>query len=326
MQKFDIIIVGNGIGAHVLLYELAKSQKFLDKKILHIYDSIIFPECSLNTTSVVSCDIHKKGISPLGDLLVDSLEDFQKTMTSFPNSYEKVHQDYLFVEDESQEKKDRFFERYGSDLIDKYDAKVVSNRAFLVYSKLLLNDLFHSFQQLDITTIKSSVSKVEKGSVSVFDKKYFSNKIILCTGAYTSFFKNSFDTFNGGKSVSGSYLIFKDVQFKESFVCSKGHYNLIYRKKYNELFFGGTSYEGHIHSHNTKELMENFDSFMSRVHLDFDRDNFEVRTGLRHKCSKRLPVANEVSEGIAVFSGFYKNGFTFPFHLAPRLINSFLLN
>lgn len=325
MKNFDIILVGDGLAARLLLYEMSQRQSFLDKKILQISSPINFPECSTRTTSVVSGGVHEKGISKLGDLLVDSYNSF----TSFVNEYndlgmfcEKSPQYYVFDEHMTEHKKEMFLKRFGHELEDFQHCKVASKQSYLVFSEKLLSFLKDLYvKKLNLTHVKETYIEHKESALRTDVSTYNGDKIILATGAYSSFFEPSLDT-KLGKAVSGSYLKWDNISLDiDNFVFSKGHFNLIHRKSKGELLFGGTSFEGHIHAHNLRELKSEFSLFKDMINFDLDVQNANVITGLRHKCSKRLPVCKKINANTYVFSGFYKNGFTFPFYLKKILID-----
>ena len=148
MQNYDVIIVGDGIGARVLLHEMAKSQFFLDKSILQIHNPTNFPLCSFNTTSVVSGGIHKKGLSPLGDLLVDSYDSFVSFWEKHPHIADRSKQFYIFDENQEQKKKEQFLTRYGDDFASFYGAQAIDKECYIVYPEKLMDCLKENYSKL----------------------------------------------------------------------------------------------------------------------------------------------------------------------------------
>ncbi|MCO4795039.1 MAG: hypothetical protein KC493_15085, partial [Bacteriovoracaceae bacterium] len=85
--KYDVIIIGNGIASKVFQFHFLKSNP--NKKIL-VLESPLYPSCSIKTTSHVGLVDPVKGVSPLGDLIVDSYDSFKEFVKNYePKGVEK---------------------------------------------------------------------------------------------------------------------------------------------------------------------------------------------------------------------------------------------
>lgn len=311
-STYDYVIVGDGIAARCVLYYLSLNDKMKNKSILQLASEDYFPSCSIRTTSVVSFGLHERGISALGDLLCDSLESF--------DHYLKSHNPAGAVRASQYSFGDR-------PLLDEtfYEVACSKNSCVQIQTEIFLKDLkeralknlsdyhFQSDACLEIDRPKNMIKTKNQLNITF-------SKLILCTGAYSSLVLSD-PHINEGKAVSGSYYQWDDIDYPESFVLSKGHFNVIYRKEDRALLFGGTSFEGIIFVHNKAELDNQYNEFtkiFQKLSLP-DRLKARVYTGLRHKGKKRMPQLKSIGD-ISILNCLYKNGFSFPFYLAEKLV------
>lgn len=334
IKECDILVVGNGIAARCLLWEMTRHEKFVDKIILHVADNDKYPDCSTRTTSVVSLGAHSKGISPLGDLLCDSGDFFQDFVQEFnPLGVYPSKQFYICPDKEDSNKYAQFLKRYLDNNTDNMESKFsvsgVSRDSFIIKPEELFAWQEKEFQNKlkNYSFFKGDISELKNNQAMVRDKnKIHFKQLFLCTGAYTPFiFENKH--LPNGKPVSGSYYIWENINlFNEDLVLSKGHFNIIYRNNSNELLFGGTSQEGFIHEHNLHELEENYNVFkeiFNSLKLP-EISDANIFTGIRHKGKKRMPFFGKVQDDIYALNALYKNGFSFPFYGAQQIIKSII--
>jgi hypothetical protein len=327
-KHFDIIVIGNGIAARCLLWNIAKLNKSL--RVLRVYDDQAYPSCTTRTTSVVSMDVHKKGISELGDILVDAHLAFQEFVDSNgPDGIFKGQQFYVYDESMDDRKKQQYESRYGSELVEVLGAKGIFKDSYLINPEALLQfmDSRITNSNLDITTLTSRVSSVKDKKILTDHGEYSFKNLLLASSAYTKFFYQN-ENLPAGKAVSGSYYIWHNINlddfFSKSTVLSKGHFNIIYRRETHELLFGGTSKEGFIFEDHLEELRKEYTKLKAYFSgIDFPNiSEAEVYTGIRHKGKKRMPFAGKVDEGVYALTSLYKNGFSFPFLGAGNIVKS----
>lgn len=311
-STYDYVIVGDGIAARCVLYYLSLNDKMKNKSILQLASEEYFPSCSNRTTSVVSFGLHERGISDLGDLICDSLECF--------DHYLKSHNPAGAFNATQYSLGDRL-------LLDEsfYEIACSKNSCVQIHAEIFLKDLkeralknlsdyhFQSDVCLEIDQSKNIIKTKDQLNITF-------SKLILCTGAYSSLILSDSQV-NEGKAVSGSYYQWDNIDYPESFVLSKGHFNVIYRKEDRALLFGGTSFEGIVFVHNKAELDNHYNEFIKifqKLNLP-DRLRARVITGLRHKGKKRMPQLKSIGD-ITFLNCLYKNGFSFPFYLAKKLV------
>jgi len=325
-NHFDIIVVGNGIAAHCLLWDIAKLNKSL--RILRIYDDQAFPSCTTRTTSVVSMDVHKKGMSHLGDILVNSHEAFKRFVDTYkPSGVYEAKQFYVFDETMDEQRKSQYLSRYGNVIVDVFGAKGVYKNSYVIKPELLIQFMEEaiSASRLEITHKIARVDKIENKTVFSEAKSFSFKNLILATSAYTNLFYSN-HALPQGKPVSGSYYIWNNIDldkyFNQSTVLSKGHFNIIYRSDSKELLFGGTSKEGLIFENHVMELESEYTK-LKAFFLGIDLPSIgeaQSFTGIRHKGKKRIPFADKVEDNIYVMNALYKNGFSFPFFGSSKIV------
>jgi len=319
------VVVGDGIAARCLLWHIASDEEYCkSKKILHIASDDFYPACTKRTTSVVSYGSHQKGISELGDLLVDSLEAFDQFISiNSPDGITLSSQFYLFPK--SEEKIEQFKSRYNDFSIFEGNqcavgpCAIINSKELNEWFKKGFSEKFKHYTNLEdivvnLDKLSSSLNTRENGTILF-------RKAIVCTGAYTSLLHQD-RILADGKAVSGSYFEWRDIELnRDSFVLSQGHFNIIYRAHEKLMLFGGTSFDGMVFDHYKKELRDNYlamSSYLPGLDLP-DIQQAKVLTGIRHKGKKRMPQF--INEGnILFFNGLYKNGFSFPFFFAKKLL------
>lgn len=312
-STYDYVIVGDGIAARCVLHHLSLDKNLSKKSILQVASDSLQPACSLRTTSVVSSGLHQKGLSELGDLICDSLDSFLEYYQKFSPKGVYPAKQYSIGD---RVKPSTVF----------YNTACFESDCFQIHADVFLDDLkARSLARLDNFKFQNDACleiNQEKKTIYTQSKSMITyDKLILCTGAYTCMLLKE-EVLTDGKPVAGSYYQWSDIKFDESFVISKGHFNIIYRKENESMLFGGTSLEGLVFVDNVVELNDAYYDLLKLFPtINFpDIDKAQVFTGIRHKGKKRLPQLRVIGD-ISVLNCLYKNGFTFAFHLAHQLIS-----
>lgn len=308
-NDFDYIVIGDGVAARSILYFLTK--KYPDARICQKFDNDAFVPCSVNTTSVVSMGLFEEGISKLGNILFHAhefIENFYK-LTGIAGVY-PCKQYYLPPNIKEDPLKFKQFEaRYGADFIDFKGLQTVAKDAYLINPEKFLGWLKDQYKE----QVTSQVERVTKLPST-------SGKVILATSAYTSlFYKHA--NLPEGKPVKGTFFTWNDFRASESFVLSRGHFNLIYRKEDGLLLFGANSIEGLNQLHAPREVYEKLEVFKSYMPELGELGGPSIHTGIRHKGKRRTPFYGEVEEGVYALTGLYKNGWSAGISLAKELVD-----
>lgn len=328
----DLIIIGNGIAANCFLWELQKQKRNLS--ILKIHNEKLAPSCSINSTATISLRGVTKGISPLGDEIFDSYqlaESFIKTEKPDGVSPSK----FFSLCDKDEE--DEYLRRFGSleqiekaeflNLREKFLGKIWGGYIFDPEKFLSFLQRKNLDSHTSISAMVTSTEITEKCvSVSTMEgATYRAKKLLICAGAYSKIYEKlypSLNAINASVIVPGAYLEKRGVDLGSlSFVVSKGGENLIYNSITHNLKIGATSQKKGIEAPDYPRLMEIFDSFQSIFSEKLpDFSDFEVKVGLRQKGPKRMPFYGKVSSNVYGFMSLYKNGYTFPFLGAKKIL------
>lgn len=321
-STYDYVIIGDGIAARCVLYYMSQSDIHRNSTILQISSDTFFAACSSRTTSVVSKGMHTKGISELGDLICDSLISFENYLAknSPPGVY--LAKQYSIPTREQNQRLNIDSEIFGVK-VSQTDCYQINADIFLADMKARAISNLGSYCVLNDVCIEIKKNTSQVVTKISGDINY--TNLILCTGPYTNFLlgNTNEEMINDGKPVAGSYFQWEGIDYEESFVLTKGHFNIIYRKDDKTLLFGGTSFEGLVFTHNLVELTIKYkDLCQEYSKVNFPKiDSAKVYTGIRHKGKKRMP--QQISVGnIHILNCLYKNGFSFPFLLAQKLVNS----
>lgn len=235
IEEADIAIVGAGIAACALLFELKVVQQ-LKRKVILISDSHFFPACSLSSTATVCLDGISKGISPLGDLLVAAYDKFVKVQESY--SFESVQKTFHTIElgpKLSDNEYANILRRYAqAGPILKLDSWVIEAPLFL--QELKLKAQARHFDRHLITQVKEENEGVRLTSLG--DCDFVAKQVVWASGAHPAHCFVS-----PAKIVTGQFINYSNHQGpKESFSYEYKNgpesFKVIYRQKSKELLIG----------------------------------------------------------------------------------------
>ncbi len=340
---FDLVIIGNGIAAKTLLFELFKTLKASETNcqnfsVAQIFSNQHFPNCSEKSTATISLNGVDVGVSTLGDLLVEGYDEFCNFVyNNQPDGIELVDQYIISTDGDNDQKLSRRFNQLTS-----LDFKLLKNshKGVLLKSFLLSPTIFnswidsrnslHSFLQIEDVVKDVKTISAEHVLVELFGGKSIKSKyVVICSGAYFNILKNFNQDnleFFSDSVVSGSYLV-RDFFYDQSFFLTLNGHNVFYRNQDNKLIIGSSSQKGNFMLPRSNELCDILDYLTKHLNLDLGSlDQFKMITGLRHKGPKRLPICGFVDEKkkISVISGLYKNGYTLSFSMSKKMINLLL--
>lgn len=332
-----IAVIGEGLAALGVLNSLYKKEG--KAKLINELDWIypkwdndsFFTPCSLHTTAVVALQGIKRGVSPLGDDLVDA---FNKTHAFLA---EEIREDYLelprFHIFNSEEKYLQALERFApnsdensyqilsvDDVYEKSGLKLKTKNPIIFEKCWVFNpEKFLKRWKDDILRKSASYNhlrtKIGLVEDTYFDKiagvhclsiagtTYRYDRIIDCRGINVSGSQKI-------KNTPGHYLTWNSGKLlsKKDMVLTVNGHNLINCPTWGEIKMGGT---------NEAQLAPSFSSLISQ-HKAFEEiicdglpkiSDGVLRTGQRPKGPKRRPSL-ENKDGYVSLSGFYKNGWT----------------
>jgi hypothetical protein len=336
MQKVDIIIVGDGIAAKCLIFELNKLNL---TNILQISDDDYAPACSTRTTAINCLRGTKKGISPLGDLIVDSFQLFEK----FYGDYNPAG---ICLTEEIQswdQNHEKWLKRFGSFQNSKSFSQFnFSLQKSLNYYRsdayIIIPELFYAWWELSLKrqTLKAQVTNlIQQENGWIVDTNagtYQALKVVLATSYMTPILAQNVvqdkikQKLLHSKKAAGTYLKFKAQDFDQtsfdfhnsfSFVYDEVHF--IYRKQSHDVLIGATT--------NTEEVIDEvgMQEQYQKLKEIFGEDKLpafdkaELLMGVRHKGQKREPYWGEINHNLYAIWGLYKNAFTLAFSAASDL-------
>lgn len=341
LNLYDFVVIGGGVAGESFLFETALQH--LDSahdKTFAIVNSSTLDSCSLNSTAIVSTFGTEKGISPLGDLVVDSYQIFKEYFSQ--GLLEGVYkcQQYYLAPQVNTDEYNIFLKRHRkveNQVITLGGRDINFNGSFensYACSPLeFLNGLKKiSRPRLKCDDFDDEVISLnyEQSSVSIRfkSKKIIKAKnIIFACGPYFEKIKlNNIDLnlFDNLKIVPGSYVQYKGFKSAPNFIISSRKYNLVHRD--STLILGGTKNLENGHNY------EGLDNLRNLFHKDWAewislpplREGV-VKTGRRVKGKKRMPSFGEFissnCKGVKFYNslGHYKNGYTYAFYASKYL-------
>lgn len=330
---YDFAVIGNGLSAKLFIQRICEESG--DFKILQLSHEDFAPSCTQATTSVITLNGIKSGISPLGNILYKAYHHTINYLEKMnPPGVEKCLQRYIAkgvdeifqLEKRFAEQKDSFINI--SDHLVHFDYECITFNA-PVFTNWLDNK---NSEYQNLYSLKRFVTNIGQKPGGIFEisvqesEVFLARKIILCTGAYSKFLnftKNQDLTFT--KAVSGSYLQCQRDLETTSFVYSFKGFNLIYRSLDKTILIGGDSNKNFIMAPHVSAVREFYEACLAHVEnfVNFPTfDEFVIKTGLRHKGRKRQPFWGEVIPGVYSIHSLYKNGFTYAFLAAEEIVKS----
>jgi len=355
-NKTRLGIIGAGVAAESLLFHINQNPELKNTlEITQFASERLAPACSTSSTSTVFLNNTERGISPLGDLIVDAFEVTKDFIQTHNPEGVSVGSHYHLCHPQSP-KHENYQKRYSTNKtinsIPNSKLKLRDNfsnyteEGFIFYPDKFLNWLREKNQTNIQDKLLIQLGEEETGIHCRFDdgtEETF-DKLVLCTGAYTKTFESTLgddDIKLNGQIVQGSYLSWKVDSMKEilgtegislSLDDEEKKYNLIYRDETNELLVGSTS--NNVESQYAVDA-QTLETIYTKVITDFPDlgeilkfEKATVHTGLRHKGRKRMPYWGKWRNSCNVFAfhSLYKNGYSFNIlggiELANTLANS----
>lgn len=331
-----ICVIGDGIAAWCVIDALLK-EKPHDREVIQIYDKELFPPCSINTTSINCLRGSKRGLSPLGDKIVDSFYEFE----SF---YEKEKPEGIILGKEVQFFNDSSkWERRYPEFLKTTDSEIYKqickseffheNAAYFIEPKAL-REWYHNKFKKEVIQIHGAVTSIDESFLEVNNEKINFTSVFVCTGAKSfkllSGRNKEFDYYlDHCKPVSGTYFEIPFFNIAElnkfdhpiNFAIDKYHF--IYRKKQKVIQIGSTTdNKTSFEMPNETHALEIFNYISNNLKISVpDKTNWNYKTGVRVKGHKRMPYWGEVSKNCYAITGLYKNAFTFAYLAAKELVS-----
>jgi len=355
INKKKIVIIGNGISAKCIIFELA--QKYKDSpgsvEIIQIASDEFAPRCTTRTTAINCIRGTQRDVSPLGNAILDSYTDFKDWYHIYsPRGVEPTTQVHFWRSD--SKRYDLWLRRFKTyRKADKWESFTKDfNKSFCYFESeayMFVPEIFcewlDSNSSIEKTLINDYVVEIDNKDADNIQVKTQNGLLIeadyicLCTSYMTKNFDHLVESderrfsLNNTKPVDGTYLKFKqsdfnaeEFDFSKSFslVFEKSH--LIYRKLSGEVLIGATSRNDSMNFMGDMDgIQEHYDHLVEELNgcinmPDFDKA--EVLVGIRHKGHRRMPYWGVINKNIYAVWGLYKNAFTMCFSASKDFINS----
>lgn len=327
-----LAIIGAGIAGRTLLYSLAKSDLSF-KRVLLFSTEVFAPACSFHSTAVVAARGVTRGLSPLGDVLFDSFQQFEAHFhQDHPAGVQCVPQ----LSGASQ-KLEQFRSRYsesfsaseigGIRLTSEY--VLAQEKGYLIDPETYLKWMLDQSLSLPLEIHSDFVTEVIPGEkiklLTQSGHKWDVDKLVFCGGAYNRHWKELFSgqKISSSKPVHGSFLEYKELSLPlNSLSLTLDGDNFIYDKERGRLLIGSTTEDHGLYLGHKQKLREIYHRLVQKLELKLPTyAEGQVRTGIREKASKREPYLCQQGNLWAI-GGLYKNGYSAGLLLSQRLAQS----
>lgn len=342
MSSEHIVIIGHGIAARCVIFELNQRGY---KNITVVASEPYAPMCSTRSTAINCLRGTERGTSDLGDLILDSYNDFEKFNEKHkPSGIVKNLETHCTPTDSPKlDKWNRRYPKYGQKSSFQYFKKELNKELFYIDNEayiIIPEILFDWFQERSsYKYIENSVLKVNDYKIMLENNESLSfNKLIICTSFMSQSFKDLVEDEKlkhklvHSKPVPGSYLKYPMSAFDESQLDLNSTYcfrvdeiHFIVRHLSQDVLIGATSTNNSMDDSGNIEGMKNQIDRLTKylkgvVDLPLFEDG-ELITGIRHKGQSRRPYWGEINKNIYATWGLYKNAYTFSFSMAKDLAN-----
>lgn len=293
--------------------------------------------CSRNSTAVVALHGIKRGVSPLGDDLVEAYEKALKFFKeNTPSGVQKLTRFHL-VKGDSEKLVQRFglienLSVLGKELSGvQEEALVYEPEVFLSWWKERLVQGFHDLQDqsLTLSVIDDVVTQISHdGMIHLqgMSDNYEGDRLIDCRGSGVNELASvSLKV----KRIPGHYWVWQNQELKtvlgeEGFVLTLNGHNLIYKADAAKVILGGSTEEEGMSAFSFLELEEQRKDFLKlfpQLEEVLTPSDALVFTGKRTKGPKRRPIL-ERNSGTIVINGLYKNGYSLCYSFGEKALQN----
>jgi hypothetical protein len=316
-RKKRILVVGDGLFANLLLFYLNEKlgKEAHSVELIQLVGSDFSRPTSELSTAIVARRNTEKGISKLGDLLVDSYDEvFDFCEKSSFQGFERIEHSEISSQ---RERKENFLRRFPLAKA-RGELLIHSEQGLLFYPEIFMQELRSSLKGVSINR-SFALDFTAKTCFTTNREIINFDQVILGIGdRITDFFPGK--TFS--KSVRGSYLSFTGQAsfFDHSFSVSIDGFNLIYRKKTNEFIAGSISDDQVLKAMDLDLLKSLLNQGANTFNLNLaNLGEPKLKTAWRSKAPKREPFWGEFQKDYFSGHGFYKNGYSTCFLAAKSL-------
>jgi hypothetical protein len=317
-------IIGGGLSGLLTAFYLIQERKArsLPLPSINVFVSPLYPSCTLSSTATVALRGTKKGLSPLGDQLVDAFHEVEKFMkeTSPHGAYEGILTTFNHPMSPNFEK---ISKRYHNHAQNKETHGYISfkEKTFLFssfqFTAWLYKNLFSH-----VNFIQETITSIDKRTlISLEGKNYSTDLIVIAAGAYNSLLTED-DRVKKSVPVAGSYLEFSSDLGDDSFCHTYNELNYVYLAHEKKILFGSVSQEGFWLSPDLKSLKVRYQEWQD-THLTRlpPFEEATVKIGIREKGRKREPFVFSLNKDKNqwIIGGMYKNGYSLAFLLGKKL-------
>ncbi len=329
-----IVTVGNGVAAWCLHFYLRGTGA----KVISISADDFFSPCSSTSTAINCLRGTERGNSPLGDCIIDSMDEFESFYDVHkPDGVSEGHE-YQILEESSISKWERRYPKFFPIFDHEFLKKYIKNKTLYFKVKAYFFDIrkFESWIKE-----KARPSRVISDLVIDIDRrenKYIvktkseaieADSVVLCTNHLTSLLTKNISAefryyLDHSKAVAGGYLEFREASasgfiFDESFVLAIEKYHFIYRKEEDVIQIGSSSKnKSAIEAPLLSELHEIYEHVKDHVTFKLPlKEEFTAKSGVRHKGYLRRPFWGLIDDHqLYTICGLYKNAWSFSFKAA----------
>ncbi|MFZ4713692.1 MAG: FAD-dependent oxidoreductase [Bacteriovoracaceae bacterium] len=317
-------IVGGGLSGLLTAFYLIHDRKSRSLPLpkINLVVSQLYPACTLSSTATVALRGTSKGLSSLGDDLVDAFHEVENFLriNNPAGVVEGKLKTFNHPMSNGFEKTGKRYHNHPSKK-ETHDYISYEEKVFL-FSPYKFCGWLYKELMAHVNFIQDTVIKVEAGKlVTLSGATAESDLIVFACGAYGPLLIDH-EKMQKSQPVAGSYLEFQADYGEESFCQTYNELNCLYLHQDKIVLFGSASQDGFVLAPNVALLKERYQEWQDAhlLHLPAMEEG-KIKTGIREKGRKREPylfALNKEQTQWAV-GGLYKNGYSLGFLKARQL-------
>lgn len=307
----SVLLVGSGVAAAGFLHHRDKFPLEID----HVASPTVAPPCSWSSTAVAALRGTQKGLSPLGDELVEGWREAEQFFQTNPNPGAEEARHYTLVFD-SGKNLQRFSHLTPTQapLELKSAAQLcVSERAWIIRPREFLAHLRP--REAVLTGLQAIDGQWEASFLGGEKRRY--SQVVLASGQWMSWMAGIVPV-PKLRAVQGSYYQWQNCDWgTESFSLSIDETNIVYHAPEQRLLLGATSVKDETGEFADASALEELHRrAQEKIRRDLPAINqARVFTGIRSLSKDRAPFALNPLPGLHLIGGLYKNGWVMAWRL-----------
>lgn len=337
-KTYFLTVVGDGLAAHFFIHHFITKGLELNVDFSKMQIAVIrHPEFrpssdkSLGLLALRGAKVN----NPYGNQIYQGFQMMKEWIDHSRPEWAQLSKFYSLCNNKDSKKMEDFSRRFPKDVRNfNQHYKIHEELGYLIETKDLLNDLRAKYQQYydvinDLIILPNLMAPFCENLQTLKSKNYQTKNVVLCTGHYSKLALGEMkQNLLSSQGILGQYLIWKNVDFMESFCFDYEDFILSYNKNSKQLslgfsnshslFLDNTSHVGPL-----AKAYHLFSNLLKKTIIIPPMDQAIMQQGVRLKNPKRIVLGQQwVKNGPYALIGLYKNSLSAGFMMSQHLANT----